>query len=151
MEKQTFNISIDASREKVWDVLLGKETYPLWTGPFAEGSRAETDWKEGSKAVSPDGNNLGMVSKIDENREPEFLSIKHLRMIKNGVEDLDSEEVKKWAGCRENYTLKSVGGKTDLLIEMDRSVEYPDYFMKTWPKALDKVKELSEKQKEPVL
>ena len=150
MEKQSFNILIDAPREKVWDVLFGETTYPQWTVVFAEGSHVETDWKEGSKAVFLDGNNMGMVSTIARNIPNEFLSIKHLGVVKGGKEDFESEEVKKWAGALENYTLKSENGKTELVIDMDIVEDYKDYFLKTWPKALDKVKEIAEKHPELV-
>lgn len=146
MKKQAFNILIDASPEKVWNILLGEETYPLWTSVFAEGSTVKTDWKEGSKALFLDGKGEGMVSVIDKNVPNEFLSIKHLGMVKDGVEDMESEEVKKWSGALENYTLKPLNGRTELIIEMDMSEEFKDYFLNTWPKALEKVKEMAEKQ-----
>jgi len=40
--------------------------------------------------------------------------------------------------------LKDSSGVTELKIDMDSNDEYKDYFLKTWPKALEKVKELSE-------
>lgn len=52
-----FNVEINASKEKVWDVLLGKETYPQWTKTFSEDSNVITDWQKGSKALFHDGNN----------------------------------------------------------------------------------------------
>ena len=61
------------------------------------------------------------------------------------LEDDRSEETKQWAGALENYTLKNNQGKTELIVDMDISGQYKDYFLKTWPKALDKVKELAEK------
>jgi|SRR5437762_3182081 len=145
MEKQYFKVSIDAPREKVWDILWGNTSYPAWTSTFAEGSRVETDWKKGSKALFLDGKNEGMVSTIAENKPNEFMSIKHLGIVKGGVEDLDSEKTKEWAGALENYTLKTVNGKTELTVDMDMTNEFKDYFLKTWPKALEKVKELAEK------
>ena len=51
MEKKQFKIEIAAPREKVWKILWGDKTYPAWTSVFAEGSRAETDWEEGSKVL----------------------------------------------------------------------------------------------------
>ncbi len=45
----------------------------------------------------------------------------------------------------ENYTLKENGGTTELNIDMDSNAEFKNYFSETWPKALEKVKELSEK------
>ena len=145
MEKQEFKISIDAPKEKVWNVLWGENTYPAWTSVFAEGSRVETDWKKGSKAVFHDGQNNGMISSIAENIPNEYMSIKHLGTLKNGVEDMDSPETKEWAGALENYTLRNANGKTELVVDMDIAEQYKDYFIKTWPKALDKVKELAEK------
>jgi Activator of Hsp90 ATPase homolog 1-like protein len=144
MEKQEFKISIDASRNKVWDTLIGEESFRKWTSAFAEGSHAKTDWKKGSKALFLDSKNEGMVSTIAENIPNEFLSIKHLGIVKNGVEDLDSAETREWAGSLENYTLKTVNGKTELTIDMDVTEEHKDYFKNTWPKALDKLKKLAE-------
>lgn len=145
MKKQEFKILIDAPREKVWEVIIGKDTYPQWTAPFSEGSNVETDWKKGSRAFFHDGKGSGMVSEIAENKPNEFLSIRHLGMLQNGVEDLDSEEVKKWSGSLENYTLKDVDGKTEWRVEMDTSGEWEEYMNNTWPLALQKAKELAEK------
>ncbi|HEY0677262.1 MAG TPA: SRPBCC domain-containing protein [Chitinophagaceae bacterium] len=145
MEKQTFRISIDAPREKVWNVLWNKDTYPAWTSVFSEGSRAETDWKKGSKVLFLDGKGQGMVSKIEENKPNEYMSIEHLGYVIDGVEDTESEKVKDWKGAHENYTLKGQDNKTELIVDMDITKEYLDYFKDTWPKALDKVKELAEK------
>ena len=146
MEKQTFKITIHASPEEIWNTLFGEATYSLWTAPFAEGSSVKTDWKEGSKALFLDGKGQGMVSMIAKNIPNEYMSIRHLGFYKDGLEDMDSEEVKKWAGALENYTLRPSNGNTELLIDMDISEEYKDYFDDTWPKALEKVKELAEKQ-----
>ena len=150
MEKKTFNITIQATPAEVWNTLFGETTYPLWTAPFAEGSSVKTDWKEGSKALFLDGKGQGMVSMIAKSIPNEYMSIRHLGFYKDGVEDMESEEVKKWAGALENYTLKPSNESTELLIDMDISEEYKDYFNDTWPKALEKVKELAEKQHETV-
>ncbi len=145
MEKKEFKTTINAPKEKVWNILWGNTTYPEWTSVFAEGSRAETDWKKGSKTLFLDGKGNGMVSTIAENKPNEFMSIKHLGFVKNGVEDLNSEKVKEWAGALENYTLKAINGKTELIVDMDITDEYKDYFEKTWPDALKKLKEMAEK------
>ena len=145
MEKKQFKIEIAAPKEKVWKVLWGDTTYPAWTSAFAEGSRAETNWEEGSKVLFLDGKGQGMVSTIAKKIPNEFMSFKHLGTVKDGVEDFESEQTKEWSGALENYLLKTVNGKTELVVDMDIAEEYKDYFMNTWPKALDKVKELAEK------
>ena len=145
MEKLKFKITIDASREKVWDVLWNDATYPIWTEPFSPGSTAETDWKEGSKILFLDASDRGMVSRVKENRPNEYMGIEHLGYYNKGVEDFDSPEVKSWSGSTENYTLKTVEGKTELSIDSDITPEHREMFERIWPKALDKVKELAEK------
>src|SRR6185436_4352468 len=105
MKSTQYKIRIDAPREKVWNILWDDNTYPQWTAPFAEGSRAETDWKKGSKALFLDGKGQGMVSTIVDSKPNEFMSIKHLGTVKDGVEDVDSPESQQWAGGLENYTL----------------------------------------------
>jgi hypothetical protein len=146
MEKINFSAIINATKEKVWKTLWEEENYKNWTAVFAEGSTVETDnWKEGSKVLFHDGKGSGMVSKVAANRPNEFMSFEHLGMVNNGVEDTTSEKVKEWAGAYEDYTLKGTNGKTELIVEMDISDEYKDYFMKTWPQALEKIKEIAEK------
>lgn len=146
MEKMNFSVSINAPKEKVWEVLWDDSSYREWTRVFHEGSHAETDnWKEGSKVkfLSADKQE-GMLSEVAANRPNEYMSFRHLGMIKNGTEDTESDEVKKWAGSMENYTLEENDGATSLKVDIDMPAEFKDYFDKTWPQALDKVKLLSE-------
>jgi len=145
MKKLNFSTDINAPKEKVWDTLWNDATYRAWTSAFAEGSYAKTDnWKEGSKVLFLDPKGDGMVSMVAKNKPHEYMSFKHLGEVKKGVEDTNSEKVKGWSGAMENYSLKEENGKTTLLVEMDSTDEFGDYFAKTWPKALEKVKELSE-------
>jgi len=146
MARKEFRITIDAPREKVWQVLWDLQTYPVWTAPFSPSSNVRTDnWKKDSKVLFTDGSGNGMVSTVAENVPNEFMSFRHLGELKDGVEDTSSERVSAWAGATENYTLRDNGGKTELVIDMDITEEFADMFDEMWPKALDKVKELSEK------
>ena len=145
MEKINFSIKINSPKEKVWSVLFDDVTYRLWTSVFTPGSYAVTDWKEGSKALFLDGSGNGLVSTIAKNVPNKFLSINHLGFVKDGVEDTESDAVKDWAGAIENYTLIEDRDITELKVDMDSTNEYKDYFSKTWPKALEIIKELSEK------
>ena len=147
MEKIEFKTSIDAPREKVWNVLWNDSDYRKWTSFFAEGSRAETDWKKGSKALFLDKSNSGLISTIVDNKPNELMAIKHVGIVNKGVEDLSSADAKQWAGSLENYMLRTVNGKTELTINMEGNIppEFVDYFRQTWPKALEKLKEIAEK------
>jgi uncharacterized protein YndB with AHSA1/START domain len=149
MNRLTFSTTIDAPKALVWRTMLDDETYRKWTSAFQEGSYAVTDWKPGSKALflAPDGS--GMVSRVAEHRPNEFLSLEHLGIVKNGVEDTSSAEVKQWAGAHENYMLRESGDRVTLTVEMDTTDEYKQFFEEVWPKALAALKELSERRAVP--
>ena len=146
MEKINFSTDINAPSEKVWKVLWNDDSYRKWTSVFTEGSYAKTDnWKEGTKVLFLDPKGSGMVSKVAANNPNKFMSFEHLGVVKDGVEDIESEDVKGWAGAKENYTLKEENGKTKLIVDLESTDEFKDYFLKTFPLALEKVKELAEK------
>jgi len=145
MKKLNFSTRINAPKEKVWNVLWADATYRAWTSAFADGSYAKTDnWKEGTKVLFLGPNGDGMVSMVAKNKPNEYMSFKHLGEVKEGIEDIASGRVNGWAGAMENYTLKEENGKTTLDVEMDSTDEFSEYFSNTWPRALEKVKELSE-------
>ncbi len=147
MQKVHHSIHIDAPIEKVWDTMLNDATYRQWTEPFSAGSYYEGDWQEGStiKFLSTEQEG-GMYSRIKENRMHEFVSIEHLGMISpEGEIDTTSEEVKKWTPAFENYTFEEKDGGTELHIDIDVADEYKEMFEEMWPKALQILKELSEK------
>ena len=150
MQKIHFSIHIHAPREKVWNIMLGETTYPQWASAFNPGSYFKGSWEEGSKILflgpNPTGDGEGgMVSRIKENRLHEFVSIEHIGMIANGVEDTTSEEVKKWTPSHENYTFVDKDGGTEVSMDMDILDEYKAMFEEMWPKALQLLKELAEK------
>lgn len=151
-EKMHYEIEIDAPTKKVWDTMLEPETYKQWTTAFDPTSHFEGSWEKGSKMkfLGGGGGEGGMISEIAENIPHKFLSIRHIGEIKNGVEDTTSEAVKKWMPAFENYTFVDKGDKTHLKIDMEmvaspESKQMKEMFAAMWPKALQLLKELSEK------
>lgn len=145
MTKLEFKTTINAPREKIWNILWDNDLYQEWTAVFSEGSRAVTDWKEGSKVHFVNAEGEGMLSLIERKKDPEYMSFRHIGMVNKGVEDTESELVKQWAGGHENYTLTQQGNQTELLVDIDVTEDHKEYFQNTWPKAMDKIKELAEK------
>jgi hypothetical protein len=149
MEKMRHTIFVNAPRERVWDVMLSQDTYRQWTSAFHPGSYYKGDWSQGSKILflgpNPEGSGEGgMVSRIHENRLHEFISIEHLGIVHNGVEDTDSEEAKKWAPAYENYTFVGTNGGTELTVEMDIESKEKANFDAMWSAALSRLKEIAE-------
>lgn len=151
MQKLHFSIVINAPKEKVWHTMLDDKPYREWTKAFNEGSYYKGSWDKGSRILflGPDpktGEEGGMVSRIAENKPYEFISIEHLGELHKGKEDTTSDKVKGWAGGHENYTFREIDGKTEVLVDADTVEEYKEMFEKMWPKALQKLKEIAEKQ-----
>lgn len=146
MKKETItkSIEINAPKEKVWNILLDDKFTRIWYSEFSEGSYVETDWKVGSKALFKDGSGHGLVSKVIDNKRNEVISIEHQAVIINGKENYESEEAKKWNGCKETYRLTGKNGNAVVTIEQEMPEDYLKSFLLMWDKALRKIKELSE-------
>ncbi|MDD2733451.1 MAG: SRPBCC domain-containing protein [Desulfuromonadaceae bacterium] len=150
MTKLHFSITINAPKAKVWSTMLDDATYRVWAEAFTAGSHYVGDWNQGSKILflGPDQNTGkmgGMVSRIKENRLHEYISIEHLGMVYDGKEDTTSEAVKAWVGVYENYTFKEKNGATEVFVDIDVTEDFKEMFEDMWPKALQKLKELTEK------
>jgi uncharacterized protein YndB with AHSA1/START domain len=149
-EKLRFEINIKAPATKVYNTMLNDETYRQWTSEFNPTSHYIGSWEKGQKILflgtDANGNLGGMVSRINENITNQFISIEHLGLVQEGKEILSGPEVDDWAGALENYTFSDMNGSTRLTVEMDSNENLKDYFMETWPKALDKLKAICESQ-----
>ncbi|HRG58907.1 MAG TPA: SRPBCC domain-containing protein [Bacteroidia bacterium] len=152
MEKLIFKITILAPVEHVYNTMLGiknKNTYEAWTAIFNPTSTYDGTWEKGSKilflGLDENGNKGGMVSKIDQIIQNEFVSILHYGILKNGKEVTSGEEVDKWTGGHENYTFTKLASGTELNVEIDAVDEFVDYFNETYPNALEKLREICEK------
>jgi uncharacterized protein YndB with AHSA1/START domain len=139
-----WSTTIAAPPERVWTVMFAPDTYSEWTKPFDPGSRFEGSWEQGSRIRFVSGTGDGMLSEIAEARPNQFMSVRHLGMIMNGVEDTTSDAVKNWSGAMENYTFTAVPEGTRVVVDLDVSPEWEQMMRDTWPKALAKLKEISE-------
>ena len=151
MEKLQFKVNINAPATKVYDVMLGisnKSTYEQWTFLFNPTSTYEGSWDKGSKilfiGVDENGDKGGMVSRIAENIPNRFVSIKHYGLLNANEEITEGPDVEKWANGFENYSLVENNGATTVTVDLDTTEDFIDYMNESYPKALDKLKELCE-------
>jgi uncharacterized protein YndB with AHSA1/START domain len=144
MQRLNFTIDIEASKEKVWQILWDDETYRQWTSAFCEGSYMVGDLKDGARIhfLAPDGQ--GMYSDVEKVVENEFVSFKHIGEMKDKAELPLDDETKKWSGNYENYILTENNGTTTLSVEIDAVEQYVDFFNEKMPIAMENVKNLSE-------
>lgn len=151
MKKLQFKIEINATAQKVYETMLGlkdKSTYEYWTSAFNPTSTYEGTWEKDSKilfaGVDENGKKGGMVSKIVENQPARFVSILHYGFLDGDKEVTTGEQVEKLGDGHENYTFLESNGRTTLTVDLDSMDDYLDYFNETFPKALEKIKEISE-------
>ncbi|MEW5764053.1 MAG: SRPBCC family protein [Acidobacteriota bacterium] len=144
MKHLRYSTRFDASPEVVWNTLFSLPTYRVWAGEFCEGSTFEGSWEEGTRMrfLGPGGS--GIVSVIAENRPHRFLSIRHVGLLKEGVEVTDGEEAAAWVPAHENYTLSPAGSSTDLTVDLDVPGDFVEFMEDAWPRALARLKALCE-------
>jgi len=144
LKRLQFSTIIAATPARVIERMTDHESYRQWTSAFADGSYFEGSWEQGRKIrfLSPSGD--GMLSEIAEHRPMEFISIRHLGFIVDGVEDTASEAVRAWAPAYENYSFIPTAGGTRLVVDQDVTEEWESHLVDAWPKALAVLKTLCE-------
>lgn len=155
MKRFKYEISIQRPAGLVYDHMLGlgnKSTYEEWTTIFSPTSTYEGNWDEGSKilfvSVNDNGEKAGMVSRILENSVNKFVSIQHYGILKSGEEITEGPDVEEWSGGLENYSFKKEAEDvTTVFIEIDAAEEHEEYMNNLYPNALQKLKEICERDK----
>ena len=144
-----FEININADPEKVYNIMLADRTYSEWTSAFNPTSRFMGSWEKGSKILfigtDDEGKVGGMVSQIRENIPGKYVGIDHVGVIQGDKEITSGPEVEEWAGVSENYTFAEINGGTLLSVDMGTNDEFEEYFLETYPKALNILKAICEK------
>ena len=90
------------------------------------------------------GEKGGMVSEIAENIPGKFVSINHIGLLVAGKEMLEGPDVEKWTGGFGNYSFKESHGISEVVVEIDAMEDFESYMNESYPKALNKLKEICE-------
>jgi hypothetical protein len=144
-----FETEINAKVEKVTRIMFDDTGWREWTSAFNATSHYRGSWEKGSRilflGIDHEGKIGGMASRIKENIPNKFVSIEHLGSVRGDIEITSEIEVDDWSGAIENYTFTENNGKTLLEVELDAVEDFLSYFTDTWPKALNKLKEICER------
>ena len=142
MKKVEYQITINATAQKVWQTMWFHQTYKKWTNIFCAGSYYKGELIEGNKIQFLTPNGSGMYSCIDSLKPNEYIALKHLGEVKN-FEEQPSENF-AWSGALETYTLIEENGTTTIKAINDAAPEFEEWFANTFPKALQAIKVLAE-------
>jgi len=101
------------------------------------------DLEEGHEIRFISGNGYGVTSLVEKLVAGEFL---HLRHRADTQDDGRREREEEWTGGEESYSLKEEDGTTTLSVAFGVPPELEEYFKINYPKALERVKALSERK-----
>lgn len=138
------SIALNASKEKVWDVLTQDKYTRDWLSAFSPGSHAISDWQQGSKIVFADDSGYGVIGRIVTHDPYELLSMEYYGVIKDNIEDFESKEAQVYNGTHETYRLTSKDDKTVLDIESDIADDSFDSMSVLWDKAVLRIEKLAQ-------
>lgn len=142
MKEMQFLVEINASKERVWDVLWQDETFCEWASIIDPGTYMVGEMKEGNEVQYISGNGYGVTSLVEKLTPGEFLLLRHHA---DTQDEGKREREKEWTGGKESYRLAEKDGTTTLTVAFDVPPEMEEYFKVAYPKALERVKVLAER------
>ncbi|MFN7161189.1 MAG: SRPBCC domain-containing protein [Candidatus Gracilibacteria bacterium] len=138
------SIQINASKEKVWDVLWSDKSFRDWANIIDEGTYIDGDLQEGKEVNVMSASGYGVTVKVEKLTPYQFLLFKQVADIKVGKDGAVEKREKEWEGGSESYELKEKEGKVELIITEDVPENLVEYFDEKLPEVLERIKVLAE-------
>ena len=139
MKLLEYTIQINATPEKVWEVLFTQDNYKTWASAMNEGTYFEGTWEEGTIMKFLDPKNNGMYNLVEKNIPNKQLSMKHLGWILEG--ELSPQD---WEDSTLDYILEPNENGTLLIGKVNSLDEFVDFFNSKYPKNFENIKNLAE-------
>lgn len=141
MKEMQFKIEINAPKERVWQILWKDESLRDWSGIVDPGTYMVGELKEGETVQFNSAEGYGVTSLVAKLILNEFILFKHRADTQDsGKTNRDDQ----WTGGQESYKLTESHGVTTLELSLDVPTELEKVMSTSYPKALERVKELSE-------
>ena len=143
MKEIQFSIEINSSKEKVWATLWQDVTFRDWANIIDEGTYMKGIMKKGNEIQFISSvNGYGVTSLIEKLNPNEYVLFRHAADTK---ESGQQEREKEWTGGTESYCLAEKNGVTELIVKTDVPQEQEETLNIRFPKALERIKTLTEK------
>lgn len=143
MKEIKFTILINTTKEKVWNTLWLDKTFLEWASIIDPGTYMMGELKDGMEIqfISSE-NGYGVTSLVEKLIPGEYLLLRHSADTQENGERMRENQ---WTGGKESYLLTEKEGQTVLTITLDIPEELNDILEDSYPKALERVKILAEK------
>ncbi|NMO97701.1 hypothetical protein [Paenibacillus lemnae] len=142
MKEIQFSIEIAARKEAVWSTLWEDATFRDWADLIDEGTYMSGDLIEGNEIqFISSSSGYGVTSLIETLNRNEYVKFRHKADTK---ESGQLERDKEWSGGTESYYLNEINGVTTLTVKTEVPQELEEIFNDRLPRALERIKTLSE-------
>lgn len=138
-----FEININATIEKIWDTLWNPNKINDWLKVFEESTYVVGNIEEGENIRFMNGNNSGMNTIVHSKITNKQVIFRHIGYIENG-EVVVSDESKAWENAMEGYVITQSDNGCKLIVFLDTTEKYVDYFQPVFKKALEFIKDKCE-------
>lgn len=143
MQKMQFTTTIKAPSETVWNTLWDDKAFRDWGNIIDEGQYMVGEVKEGNEVQFISASGYGVTSLIEKLDLHKFVQFRQMADTKDSGEQ---QREKEWTGGTETYALAENDGVTTLTVEIDVPNGLEEIFKDRFPKALERIKVLAEKQ-----
>ena len=145
MKKLTYQISIHAPVQDVWNTMLQPDTYKKWVEVSWPGSFYKGSWKKDARISFVSENGSGTLAEIKEFTPYKTIGAEHIAvLLPGGTEDTTSDIAKGWVGITEQYNFIQRKDETVLEVAITTNPAWEEMFNSGWPNALQKLKEICE-------
>lgn len=144
MKELQFLVKINTPKDRVWETLWQDETFREWASIIDPETYMVGELKQGDEVQFISGSGgYGVTSLVEKLIPGEFLLLRH---------HADTQEYgkqnreKEWTGGTESYSLTDKDDVTTLTATFDVPSELEEEFKVSYPKALERLKELAERK-----
>ena len=104
MTTANYSVQIGAPKKAVWEAMIDREKYSIWTKPFSENSSFIGEWREDAEIQFVDAGNGGTLALIETFRPHDLMVLKHIGLIiKEGKVEKSGHE--NWIGTLETILI----------------------------------------------
>ena len=147
MKTLKYEIEINAPSKVVWERMLEPETYKEWAKGFSSESQYNGEWRQGTYINFFDPNMGGTRALLEKVVPCREIFARHVAILdKEQNEDNEGDFAKKWIGSTESYSFNETDGVTTLSIITETDEAFEKMFSDSWPKALELLKEVCERE-----
>ena len=138
-----FEIIINSTAEKLWDILWNPEKVNDWLKIFGDTTKLIGNLEEGGNVQFLNDEHGGMNTIVQSKIVNKLVIFRHIGMIKDG--DIFIDEVTKlWENAMEGYVITQLDNQCKLSVFIDTTEEYKEHFDELFNKALAFIKDKCE-------